>query len=40
MKIIAWNVNGLNAINKKVDLNKFFGTNNPDIFLIITFFLF
>ena len=32
MKIIAWNVNGLNAINKKVDLNKFLKKHNPDVF--------
>ena len=32
MKIIAWNVNGLNAINKKVDLNKFLTKHNPDVF--------
>jgi len=32
MRIIAWNVNGLNAINKKVDLNKFLKKHKPDIF--------
>ena len=32
MRIIAWNVNGLNAINKKVDLNKFLKKHNPDVF--------
>ena len=32
MKIIAWNVNGLNAINKKVDLNSFLKKHNPDVF--------
>jgi exodeoxyribonuclease III len=32
MKIIAWNVNGLKAINKKVNLNTFLEKNKPDIF--------
>ena len=32
MRIIAWNVNGLNAINKKVDLNKFLKKHDPDVF--------
>ena len=32
MKIIAWNVNGIRAITKKVNFNDFLQKYNPDIF--------
>ncbi len=31
MKIISWNVNGLSAIVKKIDINDFVKRENPDI---------
>ncbi len=34
MKIISWNVNGLRAVEKKGELQKFIDTYQPDIFCI------
>jgi exodeoxyribonuclease III len=31
LKIISWNVNGIRAVDKKVDLNKFLYNNKPHI---------
>ncbi|MCF7905893.1 exodeoxyribonuclease III [Candidatus Gracilibacteria bacterium] len=34
MKIISWNVNGIRAVERKGELEKFLGIYNPDVFLI------
>lgn len=34
MKIISWNVNGIRAVERKGELEKFLEENNPDVFLI------
>jgi exodeoxyribonuclease-3 len=34
MKLASWNVNGLRAVEKKGELEKFIKKHNPDIFLI------
>ena len=34
LKIISWNVNGIRAIDKKVDLNKFLSEHKPHIFCL------
>ncbi len=34
MKIISWNVNGIRAIERKGELQKFLKTHDPDIFLL------
>jgi len=34
LKIISWNVNGIRAMDKKVDLNKFLSDNKPHIFCL------
>ena len=34
LKIISWNVNGIRAIDKKVDLNKFLSDHKPHIFCL------
>ena len=33
-KIIAWNVNGVRAVTKKVDLNNYLQINKPDLFFM------
>jgi len=34
LKIISWNVNGIRAVDKKVDINKFLSKNKPHIFCL------
>ena len=31
MKIISWNPNGIRALMRKIDLNKFVDDNKPDL---------
>jgi len=34
MKIASWNVNGIRAVERKKELQKFFDTTDPDIFFL------
>jgi len=34
MRILSWNVNGLRALVKKIDINSYISKHNPDIFFL------